>query len=60
MVFDGEQYMVFVNEEPVLYRALRDVYPHYQRFTIKQVGLMANWEWGNDTGSTFRNFVGKV
>lgn len=60
MVFDGEQYMVFVNEEPVLYRALRDVYPHYQRFAIKQVGLMANWEWGNDTGSTFRNFVGKV
>lgn len=60
MVFDGEQYMLFVNEEPVLYRALKDVYSHYKRFAIKQVGLMANWEWGNDTGSTFRHFVGKV
>jgi hypothetical protein len=60
MAFDGMQYTVFVNEEPVLYRALKDVYPHYSRFSINQVGLMANWEWGNDTGSLFRNFVGRI
>lgn len=60
MVFDGERYLIYVNGEPVLYRALRDVYPDYPRFSIRQVGLLANWEWGNDTGSHFRNFTARV
>ena len=58
--FDGMRYMVFLNEEPVLYRALTDVYPDCRPFTINRVGLLANWEWGNDTGSIFRNFVGRI
>lgn len=60
IVFDGTQYIVFVNDEPVLYRKLSDVYPNCRNFTIRRVGLLANWEWGNDTGSVFRNFVGRV
>jgi hypothetical protein len=60
MAFDGMRYTVFVNEEPVLYRTLKDVYPNYGKFSINRVGLMANWEWGNDTGSMFKNFVGRV
>jgi hypothetical protein len=50
---DGERYLVFVDEEPVLYRAFRDVYPDVGRLQIRQVGIVANWEFGTDTGSTF-------
>jgi hypothetical protein len=60
MSFDGMNYMIFLNEEPVLYRALTDVYPDRQRLSINRVGLLANWEWGNDTGSVFRNFTGRI
>lgn len=60
IVFDGLNYMAFVNREPVLYRSLRDVYPDTQPLMINRVGIVANWEWGNDTGSVFRNFIAKV
>lgn len=60
IAFDSSQYLVFLNDEPVLYRALTDVYADYPSFRIEQVGLLANWEWGNDTGSTFRDFVART
>ncbi len=60
MVFDGTHYTTFVNGEPVLYRALTDVYPAMSRLTINRVGIVANWEWGNDTGSTFHSFLAKT
>jgi hypothetical protein len=60
VVFDGLNYMAFVNDEPVLYRSLRDVYPQVKRLEINRVGIVANWEWGNDTGSIFKNFLAKV
>jgi hypothetical protein len=56
MVFDGMHYMAFVNDQPVMYRALTDVYPDAKRLEINRVGLLANWEWGTDTGSRFRHF----
>lgn len=59
MVFDGVRYTAFVNGEPVLYRALTDVYPKCSRLAIHRVGLVANWEWGNDTGSQFHHFCAK-
>ncbi|MCU0538249.1 MAG: hypothetical protein MUD14_30550 [Hydrococcus sp. Prado102] len=59
VVFDGLNYTAFVNDEPVLYRSLRDVYPNVKRLAINRVGIVANWEWGNDTGSIFTNFVAK-
>lgn len=54
--FDGRHYLVSVNDEPVLYRALTDVYPAVARLAIRRVGLAVNWEWGNDTGSRFHGF----
>jgi hypothetical protein len=59
VVFDGNHFQAFINSEPVLYRALRDVYPNCSQFLIHRVGIVANWEWGNDTGSVFQNFVAR-
>ena len=60
IIFDGLNYTALINDEPVLYRSLWDVYPNIERLTINRVGIVANWEWGNDTGSVFNNFVAKV
>jgi hypothetical protein len=60
VVFDGMHFMTYIDTEPVVYRALTDVYPDAKRLQIHQVGIVANWEWGNDTGSIFHNFVAKV
>lgn len=60
VVFDGTNYTVWVNNQPVLYRALTDIYPDLSPLQIHRVGIVANWEWGHDTGSAFRNFIAKV
>jgi hypothetical protein len=60
VIFDGINYLVRVNNQTVLYRALSDVYPDIQPLAINRVGIVANWEWGNDTGSSFKNFIAKV
>lgn len=59
ILFDGERFLVHLNNEPVLYRALADLYPQTSGLHIRRVGLIANWEWGLDTGSTFANFTGR-
>ena len=59
VTFDGLNFMVYVNGEPVLYRSLQDVYPRLSRLSINRIGLAANWEWGDDTGSTFSQFIAK-
>lgn len=53
---DGERYLVFINDETVLFRAFRDVYPEADRLLIRKVGIIANWEFGTDTGSKFEQF----
>jgi hypothetical protein len=53
---DGERYLVFINGEPVLYRAFRDVYPDVKGLRIRKVGIVANWEFGTDTGSMIEQF----
>jgi hypothetical protein len=60
MTFDGMRYMAFVDEEPVMYRALTDVYPDARQLKIRRVGLLGNWEWGTDTGSVLHNFKARV
>jgi len=60
VVFDGINYNTYINDEPVLYRALTDIYPKLKHLSINRVGIVANWEWGNDTGSMFKNFVAKL
>ncbi len=57
VVFDGNNYTVQVNQQTVLYRALTDVYPWADALNINRLGIVANWEWGNDTGSGFSNFT---
>lgn len=57
VVFDGLNFVVYVESEPVLCRSLRDMYPKMSPLNINRVGIVANWEWGNDTGSEFSNFV---
>ena len=59
VAFDGNDYVVLVNEQTVLYRALTDIYPWTNSLKIERVGIVANWEWGNDTGSGFSNFIVK-
>jgi hypothetical protein len=60
VTFDGLLYTAFVNDEPVLYRSLVDVYPHARPLKIHRVGIVSNWEWGNDTGSTFQHFCART
>ncbi len=60
VAFDGMTYTAYVNDEPVLYRSLSDVYPDAARLVINRVGIAANWEWGTDTGSEFRSFTARV
>ena len=59
VAFDGNNYTVRVNEQTVLYRALTDIYPWASNLNINRVGIVANWEWGNDTGSSFSDFIAK-
>lgn len=59
VVFDRQHFVAYINGEPVLYRAIFDVYPHSKGLTLGAVGIVSNWEWGNDTGSKFENFVGR-
>lgn len=56
-IFDGSNYTVRVNAQTVLYRALTDIYPWAAAIDINRVGIVANWEWGNDTGSSFSDFI---
>jgi hypothetical protein len=59
LIFDGRRYCVHVNGEPVLYRALDDIYPRFGGLRIRYVGIIANWEWGHDTGSRFLSFTAR-
>jgi hypothetical protein len=59
MVSDGRAYLVLVDGEPVLHRAFSDVHPATGRLRLHKVGFVANWEWGNDTGSTISRVVAR-
>ncbi len=60
IAFDGLNFTVYLGEEPVLYRALTDIYAKIKPLSIQRVGLVANWEWGDDTGTQFNSFVAKA
>ncbi|MPY95480.1 MAG: hypothetical protein GEV08_21210 [Acidimicrobiia bacterium] len=59
LVFDGLNILVWLDGVPVLSRRTQDIYPAAPSVTIKRVGLVANWEWGDDTGTTFHSFVAR-
>lgn len=56
VAFDGETYAVFVNDEPVLYRRISDIVPSAAPLRIDRVGIVSNWEFGDDTGTRFLRF----
>jgi len=57
VVFDGSRFVAYVDGRPVLYRAVRDVYPDAPVLTVTKVALIANEEWGDDTGTVFTRVV---
>ncbi|MPY94513.1 MAG: hypothetical protein GEV08_16080 [Acidimicrobiia bacterium] len=59
LVSDGQHVLVHLDGEPVLYRRATDLYPTSPGVRIERVGLVANYEWGDDTGSEFRDFVAR-
>jgi hypothetical protein len=56
VTFDGTHFVILIDGEPVLQRSLTDIYPADPGMRITRVGIAVNWEWGNDTGSTFKAF----
>lgn len=56
ITFDGVHFVVLIDGEPVLQRSLTDIYPADPGMRVTRVGIAVNWEWGNDTGSTFKAF----
>jgi len=57
VTFDGEHLLTYIDGEPVLYRAVTDIYEGRRPMRVNRVGIAVNWEWGDDTGSVFRGFV---
>jgi hypothetical protein len=60
VAFDGERFTALLDGEAVLHRALSDVRPDVGRLQVRRVGIVANWEWGNDTGSEFHQFSART
>ncbi len=60
VAFDGVRFLASVDGEPVLYRAISDLYPSVESLQVTRVGIVTNWEWGLDTGSTFRRFTARA
>lgn len=56
---DGERFTAYVDGRAVLHRALGDVHRRVTSLAIRRVGIVANWEWGNDTGSVFEAFIAR-
>ncbi len=54
--YDNGQLLMTLNDEPVLYRRVSDVYADVQGITLRKVGIVVNWEWGDDTGSGLADF----
>lgn len=54
---DGTSFTCWVDGEAVLHRRFDDYVPGLPRLRFTRVGLLANWEWGDDTGSTLRRFI---
>ncbi len=59
LITDGMRYRVLLDGRTVLARSLLDIYPWAEPLALRQVGIVANWEWGLDTGSRFRDFTGR-
>jgi hypothetical protein len=59
VAFDSNRFVILLGGEPIMERALTDLYPADPPLSISQVGLATNWEWGDDTGSVFESFTAR-
>jgi hypothetical protein len=59
LAFDPSGFTAYVDGEAVLDREYRDVYPNRGPVNVKAVGICANWEFGDDTGSRFQSFTAR-
>lgn len=59
LLFDGKQFLVLLDDDPVLYRRISDVYPNCRGLLASAVGIVVNWEWGNDTGTELHRFTAR-
>ncbi len=60
VTIDGELIFITLDDEPVLWRRMSDVYPKRGPLRIHRVGLASNWEWGLDTGTIFHSFTARA
>ena len=56
VVFDGNHFVVHADGELILSRAVTDLRPDVGPLAVDRVGLVANWDWGDDTGTAFAAF----
>lgn len=54
---DGDFYRVMLDGHTVVSRSISDQTRLVPRIEMTHVGIVANWEWGLDTGSLFRRFT---
>ena len=59
VAFDGDTWTARLDDELVLHRRLTDVYPAVHPWRIDRIGIMANWEFGEDTGSRILSVIGR-
>lgn len=57
--FDGSHLVAWLDGEPVLWRRISDIRPGIAPLRINRVGLVANREWGDDTGTVFHSFTAR-
>ncbi len=57
VVFDGRRFVAYLDGRPMLYRAVRDVYPDAPELSVTKVAVIANEEWGDDTGTLFTRVI---
>lgn len=57
VIMDGVNMAILLNGEAILYRSLTDVFPDIHSFSIRRVGIVVNWEWGDDTGTVMNEFI---
>ncbi len=53
----GGTYEVDLDGATVLHRRLHDIDARFERLVVRRVGIVTNWEFGDDTGSCFRRFA---
>lgn len=57
--FDRLGFTAYLDGTPVLHRRFADVYPRCPTLDVRAVGICANWEFGDDTGSRFTRFTAR-